>query len=136
MGLTKEQYIAEHFPTVECGAVPCGPKIIVQLRTLKAKSSGGIILASETKELNTGNTKIARVVKVGQIAFRDRTSGETWKEGAWAEIGDIVIIPSWGGFRFEVPIPGQEEKAIFAIIDDTNVQTRVESCFESFDVLL
>lgn len=136
MSLTKEQYIAEHFPEVECGAIPCGAKIIVQLRTLKEVSAGGIILANETKELNEGNTKVARVVKVGQIAFRDRSSGEIWKEGAWAEVGDIILIPAWGGFRFDIPIPGREEKATFAIFDDTNVQTKIEGNFESFDQLL
>lgn len=134
--MEKEQYVAEHFPVVECGVVPCGPKIVVQLRTVKQKSSGGIILANETRELNQGNTQIARVVKVGAIAFRDRSSGDTWKEGAWAEVGDLVIIPRWGGFRFEVQVPGTDEKAIFAVFDDTNVQMRVESNFAAFDSIL
>ena len=134
--MNKSEYSLQHFPEVEPGAKPCGNQILVQLRTLKTKTSGGIILAEETKDFNNGNTQIAKVVKVGQIAFRDRKSGETWKEGAWAEIGDIVIIPRWGGFRFEVPVPGTEDKAIFAIFEDFNVKMVVESNFEAFDTLL
>ena len=73
---------------------------------------------------------------VGGIAFRDRSSGDEWKEGAWAKVGDLVILPRWGGFRFEVPIDGTQDKAIFAIFDDTNVQMVVENNFEAFDKLL
>ena len=83
-----------------------------------------------------GNTQVARVVRVGQIAFRDRSSGETWKEGAWAEVGDLVLAPRYGGFRFTVPIPDSDEEAIFAIINDTDIQMVIEGNFESFDKIL
>lgn len=134
--MKKDAYIKEHFPEVDPGVKMCGAKILVQLRTVKAFSSGGIALPTETKEFNQGNTQLCRLVAVGGIAFRDRSSGEEWKEGKWAEIGDIVIMPRWGGFRFEVPIQGQKEKAIFAVFDDTNVQMVVENNFSTFDQLL
>jgi len=136
MGITKEQYVAEHFPEVDCGVVPCGPKVVVQLRTVREVSAGGIVLAQATKDFNQGNTQLARVVKVGAIAFRDRSSGDEWKEGAWAAVGDLVIIPRWGGFRWEIPIPGTSEKAIFVSFDDTNLQMRVEGNFDAFNAIL
>lgn len=134
--MDKEQYIKEHFPDVDPGAKPCGPQIMVQLRTVKKQSTGGIILATETREFNQGNTQVARVVRVGQIAFRDRSSGDLWKEGAWAEVGDIVLAPRYGGFRFEVQIPGTEDEAIFAIINDTDIKMVIEGNFEAFDKIL
>lgn len=134
--MTKDEYIKQHFPKVEPGAKPAGAKILIQLRTVKEKTSGGIVLVEETKEFNQGNTQIGMVVAVGGIAFKDRSSGEEWKEGAWAKVGDLVILPRWGGFRFEVPIEKGGEKAIFAVFDDTNVQMVVESNFEAFDQLL
>ena len=134
--MDKEQYIKEHFPDVDPGAKPCGPQIMIQLRTVKKQSTGGIILATETREFNQGNTQVARVVRVGQIAFRDRNSGETWKEGAWAEVGDIVLAPRYGGFRFEVPIPGTDDEAIFAIINDTDIKMVIEGNFAAFDKIL
>ncbi len=134
--MTKDEYIKQHFPEVEHHVRPTGPKILVQLRTMKEKTASGIILVDETKEFNNGNTQVGRLVAIGGIAFRDRSSGEEWKEGKWAEVGDIVIMPRWGGFRFEVPIPGREEKAIFAVFDDVNVQMVVTGNFEAFDKLL
>ena len=134
--MDKEQYVKQHFPEVDCGAKPCGNQILVQLRTVAKKSSGGIVLVEETREFNQGNTQLARLVKVGQIAFRNRESGDAWKEGAWAEVGDIVIMPKYGGFRFEVPIPGSEEKAIFCLYNDYDVKLVVEAGFETFDTIL
>lgn len=132
---TKEQYIQEHFPDVEPGANPVGAQILVQLRTVKSKV-GMIYLPDETKDFNNGNTQIGRVVKVGQIAFRNRETGELWTEGAWAQVGDIVVMPRWGGFRFEVPIPDSDDKAIFCVYDDVNVKLIVNSNFEAFDKIL
>lgn len=134
--MTKDEYIAEHFPTVNPGARPCGNQVLVQFRTLKSMTAAGIALVNDTKEFNNGNTQLARVVALGQIAYKDRNTGEEWKEGAWADIGDVVIVPRWGGFRFEVPIPGTEDKAIFAIFEDFNLKIVVEENFEQFDTLL
>lgn len=134
--MNRDAYVTEHFPVVESGARPVGNQILVQLRTMRKKSTGGIILAEETREFNQGNTQVGRLVKTGHIAFRNRESGETWKEGAWAEVGDIVIMPKYGGFRFEIPIPDREEKAIFALFNDYDVKVVVEDNFEAFDQIL
>ena len=134
--MNKEEYVAAHFPSIECGAKPTGNQILVQLRTVRKKSAGGIILAEETKEFNQSNTQVTRLVKQGQIAFRHRETGETWKEGAWAEIGDIIIMPKYGGYSFELPIPGTDEKAIFSLFNDYEVKLVIEDNFEQFDKLL
>ena len=134
--MNKDEYVAAHFPDVNPGARPCGNQVLVQFRTMKSVSKGGIVLANDTKEFNNGNTQLAKVVALGQIAYKDRNTGEEWKEGAWAAIGDIAICPRWSGFRFEVPIPGTEDNAIFAIFEDFNLKMIVESNFEQFDTLL
>lgn len=134
--MDKQEYVQKHFPDVEPGARPTGNQVMIQLRTVQKQSRGGIVLVEETKNFNKGNTQVARLVKVGQIAFKDRGTGETWKEGAWAEVGDIVLAPRYGGFRFDVPIPGTEEEAIFAIINDFDVKMVIEGNFEAFDRIL
>lgn len=136
MSLTKEQYIEKHFPAVNPGSKPTGNQILIQLRTVPKQSTGGIVLVQETKDFNAGNTQVARVVSLGQIAYRDRNSGETWKEGSWAEVGDIVLAPRYGGFRFSVPIPDTEDEALFAVINDYDVKMIIESNFEAFDKIL
>jgi len=135
MVLTKEQYIAKHFPDIDPGARPTGNQVMVQLRTVP-KKVGSIVLVEETKEFNKGNTQVARVVKTGNIAFHDRNSGEEWKEGAWANVGDIVLAPRYGGFRFEVPVPNTDDEAIFAIINDYDIKMVIEGNFDAFDKIL
>lgn len=132
----KEQYVVKHFPDVECGARPTGNQIMIQLRTVQAKTKGGIVLVEDTKDFNQGNTQVARLVKLGHIAYKHRDSGETWKEGAWANVGDIVLAPRYGGYRFEVPITGSDENAIFAIINDFDIKMVIEDNFEAFDKIL
>lgn len=134
--ISKEQYIEKHFPVVDSGARPTGNQVLIQLRTVPKQSTGGIVLVQETKEFNQGNTQVARVVKMGTIAFHDRSTGEEWKEGAWANIGDIVLAPRYGGFRFEVPIPASEDEAVFAIINDYDIKMVIEGNFEAFDKIL
>lgn len=134
--ISKEQYVEKHFPEVDPGSRPTGNQVLIQLRTVAKQSKGGIVLVQETKEFNQGNTQVARVVKLGQIAFHDRSTGEEWKEGAWASVGDVVLAPRYGGFRFEVPVPGTEDEAIFAIINDYDIKMVIEGNFEAFDKIL
>lgn len=134
--MNKDQYVKEHFPEVECGSRPTGNQIIVQLRTVKKKSAGGIILAEETRDFNKHNTQLCRVVKIGPIAYKDRSSGEVWKEGTWASVGDVVVMPKYGGFQFSVPITGTDDTALFAVYADYEVKLVVEDNFESLDKLL
>lgn len=134
--MDKTTYVAKHFPEVNPGATPVGNQVLIQLRTVQKKSSGGIIFVEETKDFNQGNTVVARVIKVGHIAYRDRNSGDTWKEGAWSEVGDVVLCPRYGGFRFSVPIPDTEDEAHFAVINDYDIKLVIESNFEAFDKLL
>lgn len=129
-------YLEKNFPVIDCPVNPCGAKILVQLRTVQEKTQGGIIIAESTKDFNNENTQLARVVKLGQIAYCNRDSGEPWREGVWAGIGDVVIVPAWGGFRFKLPIPGTNGKAVFCLFNDINVESVVEGDFETFDQIL
>lgn len=135
--MTKDDFIKQHFPEVDCGREPCGNKITVQLQMVK-KKVGSIILASDTQDFNKNATVVCRIIKIGQIAYKDRSSGETWKEGAWAEVGDIVLMPRWGGFnRVELPVgDGSENTVIFATYNDYDVVDRVTGQFEQYTKLL
>lgn len=113
--------LQEAFPEVEPGARPLGARILVQLRTVSKKSKGGLILVEETKETEQYNTQVARVIRTGPIAFRNRETGKEWPEGTWAKPGDFVRVPRWGGDRWSVPINDKGETALFCMFNDHEI---------------
>ena len=135
--ISKDEFVAKHFPEVECGREPCGNKITVQLMLVPNKK-GSILLANDTQDFNRNATVVCRVVKLGQIAYRDRTSGEAWKEGAWASIGDVVLMPRYGGMnRVEIELPEDaDQKVIFTTYNDYDVVDKVTGQFEQYSKLL
>ena len=110
------------FPSVDPGAKPLGARILVQLRRSKKKAtSAGIILVQETKETEKWNNMVAKVVEIGPLAFKKRDTMEPWPEGSWCEVGDFLRVPKWGGDRWEVEVPGEEDPALFMVINDHEV---------------
>jgi co-chaperonin GroES (HSP10) len=121
------QQLEDAFPTVESGAAPLGHRVLVQIRSPKKKTSGGLILAAETQETEKWNTQIARVVALGPLAFKNRTTQEPWPEGSWCAPGDFVRCPKYGGDRWEVPLENHptSEQALFVIFNDHELIARV-----------
>jgi co-chaperonin GroES (HSP10) len=126
---SNEADLAWAFPSVDPGAKPLGARILVQLRRTKKKAtSAGIILVEETKETEKWNNMVAKVLEIGPLAFRKRDTMEPWPEGAWAEVGDYIRVPKWGGDRWEVKVPGDddmEDPALFMILNDHEVIAKV-----------
>jgi co-chaperonin GroES (HSP10) len=116
------------FPVVNPGATPLGGRILVQLRRTKKKTSGsGIILVEETKETEKWQNMVAKVIYVGPLAFKHRDTMLPWPEGSWCEPGDFIRVPKWGGDRWEVPVPDQddEDPALFAVFNDHEMIAKV-----------
>jgi len=116
--------IAEAFPLIDPGIVPLGQRVLVQLRKPKAKTSGGIILPSETRETETWNTQVAVVRAVGPVAFRKIDDLTPWPEGAWVSEGEFVRVPKYGGDRFSVTDDDGIE-VIFILFRDTDLIAKV-----------
>lgn len=76
---------------------------------------------------------VAKVIEIGPLAFRKRDTMEPWPEGSWCEVGDYIRVPKWGGDRWEVPLPGQEdadkqrpkETALFMILNDHEIIAKI-----------
>ena len=110
--------LEEAFPVVNPGVEPLGARILVQIKTTKSTTSGGIVLVEESKETEKWNTQVAKLIKRGPLAYCNRETGKPWTEGMWAVEGDFIRVPRWGGDRFEVQVPGQDEPALFVIFND------------------
>jgi co-chaperonin GroES (HSP10) len=118
-GVSDPAELAWAFPQVDPGQRPFGGRVIVQLRRIK-KNAGVIIMVEETKENEKWNNMIGRVVAIGPLAFKNRDTMQPWAEGTWAEIGDFVRVPRWGGDRWERTVPSEDGKdpVLFMTIND------------------
>lgn len=124
MTTTYENALNEAFPAVEAGIQPFGSRVLVQIRTPRSTSAGGIILSTDTKDTEKWNTQVAKVISVGPVAFKNRTTLEAWPEGDWCKEGDFVRVAKYGGDRYEVPI-GHNESAMFVIFNDLDIIGKV-----------
>ncbi len=122
---SNEAELAWAFPSVDPGAKPLGGRILVQLRRTKKKAtSAGIILVEETKETEKWQNMVAKVIEIGPLAFKHRDTMQAWPEGSWCEVGDYIRVPKWGGDRWEVKVPGDddlEDPALFMVLNDHEV---------------
>lgn len=124
MTTISEDALAEAFPAVDAGIQPFGSRVLIQIRTPKKVTKGGIILDFGSQDTEKWNTQVGKVVQVGPLAFRNRNNMEPWPEGSWCEVGDYVRVAKYGGDRWEVPM-GNGENAMFVIFNDLDIIGRV-----------
>ncbi len=119
--------LEDAFPDVDPGVEPLGSRVLVQLRSAKTRTKGGIILTQEVQETDQWNTQVAVVRAVGPIAFRNRNTMEQWKEGAWVGVGDYVRVPKYGGDRWSVKIAedGGQREVLFILFNDLDLIGKV-----------
>ena len=113
--------IDEAFPAADPGFKPFGSRVIVQIRTPKRVTKGGIYVPDDVRETEHYNTQIAKVVAIGPLAFHNRSTGEPWPEGAWFRVGEFVRVPKYGGDRWSRPTADGEDEAIFVMFNELDV---------------
>lgn len=133
-----DQTLEEAFPNVDPGTIPFGSLVLLQIKAAATKTKGGLVLVQNTVETEADNTRVAKVIAVGPLAFHDRAQAKPWPEGAWAQPGDYVRIGLYGGDRWRVLYDVikikdrdgtvlREEKvyAEFALLEDLVLKGRV-----------
>jgi co-chaperonin GroES (HSP10) len=124
-----DQTMEEAFPVLDPLHEPCGSSVLVQIRSPKTTTKGGIILTGDVQDTIKWNTQIAKVIAVGPVAFRNRVTLEPWPEGAWFKVGDFVRAPKYGGDRWEVAYTEQDKSehfALFVLFNDLDIKARVK----------
>lgn len=116
-----DKSISEMFPDIDPEFKPFGHRVIVQVRRIVAKTSGGIYLPKETKETEAYNGQVGKLIAAGPLAFKNRTTGEPWPEGLWAKVGDFVKISRWGGDRWSVDMNDGLEPIMLAVLSDADL---------------
>jgi len=68
----------EAFPQCVHGITPLGARVLLQLKSVKKASKGGIILVEETRETERAQSMIGKVLALGPIAFKNRDTLSEW----------------------------------------------------------
>ena len=125
--MSYEDALVEAFPAADAGIRPFGRRVLVQIRTAKKQTAGGIILTTDTTDTEKWNTQVAKVVLLGPLAFKNRNTMESWPEGDWCQEGDFVRVAKYGGDRWQVPLPESldGETAMFVIFNDLDIMGSV-----------
>jgi co-chaperonin GroES (HSP10) len=111
----------EAFPVVDPVTRPFGNRVLVQIRTPKRRTAGGLYLPEETRDTELWNTQVAKVIALGPVAFCNRDTLEPWPEGLWCKVGDFVRCPKYGGDRWFMPVPNSQDQALFAMFKDLDI---------------
>lgn len=120
--------LEEAFPPANPNYRPVGSKILLQIRTPKKKSEGGILLLDDVQETDKWNTQVGKVISMGPVAFKNRQTLEPWPEGNWVNPGQFARIPKYGGDRWHVALtPGDPntEYALFCVFRDLDITGEV-----------
>ncbi len=126
------------FPDINPGIRPLGTRVLVQLRSVRKKTGAGILLVEDTKSFNKSLTQLAKVIRLGPIAYCNRSTGEKWPEGVWVKEGELVRVPKYGGDRMERPHPQDpDETIILALFQDHEILSAIDlEVFDSLDQIL
>ena len=118
-----KQTLEEAFPELDAGVAPLGNRILVQIRSPKLKTTGGIILTDESQDYQKWNEMTAKIIALGPLAFRKRDTLEMLPEGQWCGPGDFVRVPKYGGDRWERTVEGIQ--GLFVIFNDHEIISKV-----------
>ena len=118
-----EQTMEEAFPVIDPQHRPCGKLILIQYRSPKFVSSGGIHLVSETAATIQWNNQIAKVLLIGPTAFCNQDTLAPWPEGRWCKEGDFVRVGKYGQDKWEVPLGKTRDEGvvIFGLVEDLQI---------------
>lgn len=113
--------LEDAFPEIDPGLEPYGSRVLVQVRRAKTRTASGIIVAPQARGVEHDLTQIAKVRKLGPLAFKNRDKGIHWVEGAWCAAGEFVRVPQYGGDRWGVQLPNTDEYVTFVVFDDLDL---------------
>jgi Chaperonin 10 Kd subunit len=139
--------LEEAFPAADPGLITFGSDVLVQIRTPKKRTKGGLYLPEESRETDLWNMQVAKVIAIGPVAFRNRETMKPWSEcrvslwtklgywlrlkkapsiNPWCKPGEYVRVPKYGGDRWWADVPDAEDgKALFVLFDDLVMKGRI-----------
>tara|TARA_R100000081_G_C4801819_1_gene164703 strand:- start:57 stop:455 length:399 start_codon:yes stop_codon:yes gene_type:complete len=81
---------------------PMNWKVLIQPNDIKAETKGGILLPDKVKENEQILTAHGTVCAIGELAYRERDTGEKWKQEVVPQVGDKVTYGKYAGQKIVV----------------------------------
>ena len=97
--------------------IPKGYKILIALPEPEEQTTGGIIKASQTLQVEEVGSICGFILDMGEDCYKDE---KRFPNGPYCKKGDWIIMRSYSGTRFKVH--GKE----FRLINDDSVEAVVE----------
>lgn len=123
MAPSREAELVYAFPDVDPNQLASGHKLVVQFRRPK-RQIGSIKLPDEKIDELLAKSQVCKVISIGFVCFKNRTTLEPWPEGAWAKEGDFIRVPLYGSQTWLVDGPEGLPDTIpvkFAMIQDHEI---------------
>jgi len=111
------------FPDVDPRYEPLGNLVVVQGMHIEEETAGVIILPEEVRVQEAYDVQIGKVVALGPLAFRDKETLEIWKEGLWANVGDLVYVTRSGD---RIPRIINGIKYNFILLSDNDFKVKIK----------
>ena len=80
---------------------PMGWKVLVKPNEVKKQTKGGIILSTTSQDNEEYLTAHGHILSMGDLAYRDRDSGQAWK-GTWPRTGNRVTYGKYAGQKLVI----------------------------------
>ena len=96
---------------------PKGWKLLIAMPKSKEKTEGGILKATQTRDIEETSNICGYVLKIGPDAYRD---SKRFPSGAWCKKGDWVVFRAYSGTRIKM----YEQE--FRLINDDTVEAVVD----------
>ena len=81
---------------------PLNWKVLVQPHQVKMKTKGGLYLASQSKDNEEYMTAHGRVLSLGDLAYKDRDTGQSWRMTTVPKEGDRVTYGKYAGQKVTI----------------------------------
>ena len=81
---------------------PLNWKILIQPADISTQTKSGIILPESAKDNQQILTAHGHGVARGELAYRDRDTGERWKQQTTPQVGDFVTYGKYAGQKIVV----------------------------------
>ena len=77
-------------------------KVLVQPHQVKMKTKGGLYLASQSKDNEEYMTAHGRILALGDLAYKDRDTGQSWRMTTVPKEGDRVTYGKYAGQKVTI----------------------------------